>query len=364
MSGIAKFNTVAKLREELQRRGADTKGLKQVLKDRLEALLIAEQGGQPAGQVYEVEASELDGEANGTEEAAEEEDTEMGAADEAEETVAAGEGEEEVAAAEAAGGEDAEMAATTEETTETAAEGTSEAAAASPADELAQKLEDAEKSEDKPKEEEEESDEEPESEDELEELTEETAKALVEKLSSNALKDFAEAIAAQHLDSAHLVDLQKAALRDPAKCRLFVRGLPFSMDNDGLKKVFKQFGRIGEAIVITERGSSRSRGFGFVTFKKAKYAKRALEQATIQHKTDDGKEHELKCNLANSKPEHQRQSRSSYNSGGGGSYNSRSYGSGGGYNSGGYGGGYNRGYGGYGGGYGGRSSYGGGYGRY
>ena len=41
-------------------------------------------------------------------------------------------------------------------------------------------------------------------------------------------------------------------------------------------QVFEQFGRVEEAIVITERGSSKSRGFGFVTFKKAKYAAKAL----------------------------------------------------------------------------------------
>ena len=40
MADISQFKTVAMLREELQRRGADTKGLKKVLQDRLLALMV------------------------------------------------------------------------------------------------------------------------------------------------------------------------------------------------------------------------------------------------------------------------------------------------------------------------------------
>ena len=42
MADISQFKTVAMLREELQRRGADTKGLKKVLQDRLLALMVSE----------------------------------------------------------------------------------------------------------------------------------------------------------------------------------------------------------------------------------------------------------------------------------------------------------------------------------
>ena len=48
--------------------------------------------------------------------------------------------------------------------------------------------------------------------------------------------------------------------------KLFVGGLPWAIDDARLREVFEQFGEISEAIVITDRATGRSRGFGFVTF--------------------------------------------------------------------------------------------------
>lgn len=387
MADISEFKTVAMLREELQRRGADTKGLKKVLQDRLLALMEIDpthekpmlDGEEPAAKKRRTEdgVEETPAEANG----AGAEDTDMVDLEDAAavpEAVAEDDGDMEMAQGDdTTAGEEAEATpAESEETPAGEAESTEEAPAAEAGSsedataegdaEATKEGDDGEaKPEEEEEEEEEESEDEPESEDEFEELTEETAKTLIEKMSSSALRDFAEKITFAHLDSPHLVDLQKATLKDPSKCRLFVRSLPFDLDNEGLKKVFEQFGRVEEAIVITERGSSKSRGFGFVTFKKVKSANKALKKEEVEHGT-----HKLRCNLANSKPEHQRQTKrdggssSSYSSGGG---YSRSYsGGGGGYGGGGYnsrssggygggsyggGGGYNRGYGG---GYGGR----------
>ena len=48
--------------------------------------------------------------------------------------------------------------------------------------------------------------------------------------------------------------------------KLFIGNLSWSMSSDDLRDAFAQFGDIDDAIVITERDTGRSRGFGFVTF--------------------------------------------------------------------------------------------------
>lgn len=61
------------------------------------------------------------------------------------------------------------------------------------------------------------------------------------------------------------------------KNKIFVGSLPWSINNDSLKELFSQYGEITEAIVITDRMSGRSKGFGFVTFANADSAQKALE---------------------------------------------------------------------------------------
>lgn len=48
--------------------------------------------------------------------------------------------------------------------------------------------------------------------------------------------------------------------------KLFVGGLPFSTTDDELAEAFSQFGTVASAKVITDRETSRSKGFGFVEF--------------------------------------------------------------------------------------------------
>ncbi|MBF0442437.1 MAG: RNA-binding protein [Oligoflexales bacterium] len=48
--------------------------------------------------------------------------------------------------------------------------------------------------------------------------------------------------------------------------KLFVGGLSWDTDDDGLKNAFDKFGVISEAKVIRDRMTGKSRGFGFVTF--------------------------------------------------------------------------------------------------
>jgi len=59
--------------------------------------------------------------------------------------------------------------------------------------------------------------------------------------------------------------------------KVFVGGLPWSINNDTLRDTFAGFGEVTEAKVILDRATGRSRGFGFVTFASPEEAQKALE---------------------------------------------------------------------------------------
>lgn len=48
--------------------------------------------------------------------------------------------------------------------------------------------------------------------------------------------------------------------------KLFVGGLSWNTTNDTLRAAFEEFGPVTDAVVISDRETGRSRGFGFVTF--------------------------------------------------------------------------------------------------
>ncbi len=59
--------------------------------------------------------------------------------------------------------------------------------------------------------------------------------------------------------------------------KLFVGGLSWDTNDEGLNAAFSPFGEISEAIVISDRYTGRSRGFGFVTFEDDEAADKAIE---------------------------------------------------------------------------------------
>lgn len=68
---------------------------------------------------------------------------------------------------------------------------------------------------------------------------------------------------------------------DPEKCKLFVRDLAWATTSDNLKKIFGGFGPIVEAVVVRDRNTGKSKGYGFVTFFKAAHADAALSNPRI-----------------------------------------------------------------------------------
>jgi len=59
--------------------------------------------------------------------------------------------------------------------------------------------------------------------------------------------------------------------------KLFVGGLPWAVDDERLLEVFSEYGQVAEAVVIKDRETNRSKGFGFVTFDNEQDAEEALE---------------------------------------------------------------------------------------
>jgi len=61
-------------------------------------------------------------------------------------------------------------------------------------------------------------------------------------------------------------------------CRLFVGGLGTVVTEADLREAFGAFGTIADAVVMVDRATGQSRGFGFVTMESRKDAMIAIEQ--------------------------------------------------------------------------------------
>ncbi|XP_039122666.1 RNA-binding protein 24-like isoform X2 [Dioscorea cayenensis subsp. rotundata] len=80
---------------------------------------------------------------------------------------------------------------------------------------------------------------------------------------------------------------------DTTFTKIFVGGLAWETQRDTMRRYFEQFGEILEAVVITDKHSGRSKGYGFVTFKDPDSAMRACQDPTP---VIDGRR--ANCNLA------------------------------------------------------------------
>jgi RNA recognition motif-containing protein len=126
--------------------------------------------------------------------------------------------------------------------------------------------------------------------------------------------------------------------------KLFVGGLSWNTDDGLLREKFEEIGEVSDAIVMRDRETGRSRGFGFVTYCNGQDAETAI--STLDGTEFDGRNIKV--------------DRASERGGGGGGRGGGGFGGGGGFRSGGGGRGRGRsGYGGGGGGYS-NSGYGGG----
>lgn len=76
--------------------------------------------------------------------------------------------------------------------------------------------------------------------------------------------------------------------------KLYVGNLPYSVTDESLAEMFAVVGEVVEAVVIKDRDSGRSKGFGFVTMATPELAQQAIAQ--LHDKDIDGRK--LVVNIA------------------------------------------------------------------
>lgn len=59
--------------------------------------------------------------------------------------------------------------------------------------------------------------------------------------------------------------------------KLFVGSLPFSLTNEELQKLFEAYGEVNSAVVIKDKQTRRSKGYGFVEMTSDESAVSAME---------------------------------------------------------------------------------------
>ncbi|GIY41287.1 RNA-binding protein 38 [Caerostris darwini] len=62
-----------------------------------------------------------------------------------------------------------------------------------------------------------------------------------------------------------LVTANNIQQKDTTFTKIFVGGLPYHTTDKSLRQFFEAFGDIEEAVVITDRQTGKSRGYGFCT---------------------------------------------------------------------------------------------------
>ncbi|PIO40798.1 hypothetical protein AB205_0099220, partial [Aquarana catesbeiana] len=66
--------------------------------------------------------------------------------------------------------------------------------------------------------------------------------------------------------------------------KLFIGGLSFDTNEQSLEQVFCKYGQVSEVVVVKDRETKRSRGFGFITFETpddGKDAKQAMNGMSV-----------------------------------------------------------------------------------
>jgi RNA recognition motif-containing protein len=96
--------------------------------------------------------------------------------------------------------------------------------------------------------------------------------------------------------------------------KLFVGNLAFKVTENDLEKLFSQYGGVTEALVMLDRQTGRSRGFGFVSMDTPEAAKAAAEAL-------NGSQYEGRALTVNeARPREERPRREGGYGGGGGGY--------------------------------------------
>lgn len=115
-------------------------------------------------------------------------------------------------------------------------------------------------------------------------LSPEDARKIIERFTPDQLIDILQDAVSRHSDVLDAV--RSVADLDVSQRKLFIRGLGWDTTTEGLRKLFSVYGELEEAVVILDKVTGKSKGYGFVTFKHVDGALLALKEPS---KTIDGR---------------------------------------------------------------------------
>lgn len=106
-------------------------------------------------------------------------------------------------------------------------------------------------------------------------LSPDDIRKILQPFTQEQLLEVLQSAALRHPDV--LENIRSVADRDSTLRKLFVRGLSGETTTETLSSVFSSFGELDEAIVIFDKTTGKSKGYGFVTFKHVDGALLALK---------------------------------------------------------------------------------------
>ncbi|KAK6154291.1 hypothetical protein DH2020_008539 [Rehmannia glutinosa] len=107
-------------------------------------------------------------------------------------------------------------------------------------------------------------------------LTLDDARKIVEPFSHDQLLEIVQNALLRHPDVLDAV--RSFADRDATQRKLFIRGLGWETTTDKLRALFSSYGELDEAVVILDKVTGKSKGYGFITFKHIDGAIMALKE--------------------------------------------------------------------------------------
>ncbi|CAI0557905.1 unnamed protein product [Linum tenue] len=106
-------------------------------------------------------------------------------------------------------------------------------------------------------------------------LTQEDIRKIIEPFTKDQLLDILQTAAVNHSDV--LDGIRSLADSDVTLRKLFIRGLSAETTSETLRTLFSTYGELEEAIVILDKNTGKSKGYGFITFKHIDGARMALK---------------------------------------------------------------------------------------
>ncbi|KAF8025903.1 hypothetical protein BT93_F2660 [Corymbia citriodora subsp. variegata] len=107
-------------------------------------------------------------------------------------------------------------------------------------------------------------------------LTRDEGRRMLESFSKDQLLDLLQEALLHHPDVRSAA--RSLADADATRRKLFIRGLGWDTTNDSLRSLFSAYGELEEAVVILDKATGKSKGYGFVTFKHVDGALLALRE--------------------------------------------------------------------------------------